>query len=239
MMRLAVGLTLCMVPVESSLNVHALFADHAVLQTTDDGGAGARISGTGEAGEEIKLVVASKRYISSANPTVTTKVDSSGKWLMELNMTSGGPYTLTLSGSESKETLSATDVLFGDVYICSGQSNMVFPIGAGNPYRTSMGAQSIENASAEIAAANHPDMRLWFVPSPAANQLAVPIDSPLAQRKYVKENNGKIYLGQETPQTNLTGGCPVETMCYGSKSDPQNWSVTSGYIFPLVCCTKN
>ena len=46
------------------------------------------------------------------------------------------------------------------------QSNMVFPIGAGNPYRLKSGAHSIENATAEIAAADHPDMRVWFVPSP-------------------------------------------------------------------------
>ena len=41
---------------------------------------------------------------------------------------------------------------------------MVFPIGAGNPYRTKSGAQSIENASAEIAAADHyPHVRLFTV----------------------------------------------------------------------------
>ena len=77
---------------------------------------------------------------------------------------------------------------------------MVFPIGAGNPYRTKSGAQSIENASAEIAAAaaHSTDMRFWFVPSPK-----FPIKG--------------------SPMTNLTGGCNASSMCQGGPKDPDNW----------------
>lgn len=104
----------CVVSATCTLKAHALFSDHVVLQTIDDGGAGARISGTGKAGEEITLKVGT----SAAGKA---KVDASGGWSLSVNMTSGGPHTLTLSGSESHEELTASDVLFGDVYICSGQ----------------------------------------------------------------------------------------------------------------------
>ena len=46
-----------------------------------------------------------------------------------------------------------------DVYLCSGQSNMVFPVGPGNDYPIEDGGQSMANATAVILAANHPDMR--------------------------------------------------------------------------------
>ena len=46
-----------------------------------------------------------------------------------------------------------------DVYLCSGQSNMVFPVGPGNDYPIEDGGQSMANATAEILAAHHPDMR--------------------------------------------------------------------------------
>ena len=83
-------------------------------------------------------------------------------------------------------------------------SNMVFPVGAGNPYRNKSGPQSIENATAEIAAAaaHTKDMRFWFVPSPA-----IP-----------------IQVGQ---LTNLSGGCNASAMCQGGPTDPANWGCSS------------
>ena len=187
----------------ATLKAHALFSDHVVLQTTDDMGAGAKISGSGVPDETVTLTIADARTTSSESQTFSTKVDQAGSWIMDVNHTSGGPYTMVLSGSTSAETITVKDVMFGDVYICSGQSNMVFAIGAGNPYREKSGAQSIENATAEIAAANHPDMRLWFVPSPPP-----PSPSPLLLQKT-----------QPPALTNLTGGCNVSDMCYHTDSD--------------------
>ncbi len=60
-----------------------------------------------------------------------------------------GPYTVTAS-SQKYPTISLTDVLFGDVWLCSGQSNMQFTV------------PQVFNASVEIAdAANYPDIRLF------------------------------------------------------------------------------
>ena len=98
---------------QSTLTAHPLFADHAVLQTTDDGGPGAHLSGTGEAGETVQLTS------SPALPTAVSAatVQSDGSWMMDLNVTSGGPYTITLTGSKSKQTVQKADILFGDVII--------------------------------------------------------------------------------------------------------------------------
>ncbi len=81
--------------------------------------------------------------------TQTTKANEKGEWKLVLPaMKAGGPYTLTVSGSS---TVIYDDVMIGEVWLCSGQSNMEFGIGNGN------------NAKEEIANANHPSIRLLMV----------------------------------------------------------------------------
>jgi hypothetical protein len=213
-MRLTVAALLFPTVVLATLKAHALFSDHVVLQTTDDGGPGTAISGTGIAGEIVSLSATSDASSESPAFQGTATVGPDGNWVMPVNMTSGGPFTLKLTASKSKEALTARDALVGDVYICSGQSNMVFPIGAGNDYRGASGSQSIENATAELKAGNHPDMRLWFVPSPAQGYIKIDADSARGQQKHIQANNYQVYVGaSDTPQTNLTGGCNTSSMC--------------------------
>jgi sialate O-acetylesterase len=77
-----------------------------------------------------------------------------GKWTAYLpKKPAGGPYTIDVSGPQSVEL---KNVLFGDVWICSGQSNMQF------------GVQNLANANEEIAAADHPNIRLFMVPNVTA-----------------------------------------------------------------------
>jgi sialate O-acetylesterase len=85
--------------------------------------------------------------------TKTTRADQSGKWMIKLdNEAAGGPYQLVIEG---KNTITYTDVLVGDVWICSGQSNMEMPIA---------GWGQINNYQQEIAAANYPMIRHFKVP---------------------------------------------------------------------------
>jgi sialate O-acetylesterase len=191
-----------------------LFADHVVLQTIDDFGPGATISGTGTSEEHINLRVSDSD--GNLEFKSDSQVDVNGSWSLSVNMTSGGPYTLTLTGSISKEILTVHDAHVGDVYLCSGQSNMVFPIGAGNDYEHHSGPHSIENASQELRAASASlNMRLWFVPSPSSGFIAVDPASELGQRDYVQRDGFKIYVGaSDTPQTNLTGSCNTTAMCH-------------------------
>jgi len=100
--------------------------------------------------------------------TVTVKIDGStstavagtdGKWVAKLPAKkAGGPYTIDISGPR---TVELKNVLFGDVWICSGQSNMQFGVG------------NLANASEEIAKSNHPNIRLFMVPNVTS---ATPVD---------------------------------------------------------------
>jgi sialate O-acetylesterase len=79
----------------------------------------------------------------------TTQANERGEWKVSLPpMKAGGPYTLTVSGSS---TVTYDDIMLGEVWLCSGQSNMEFGMG------------NVNNAKAEIAAANHPGIRLLMV----------------------------------------------------------------------------
>lgn len=83
------------------------------------------------------------------NQTKTARAGKDGKWIVTLNAeAAGGPYTLLVKG---KNSTTLSDVLVGDVWICSGQSNMEFQVASGN------------NATQEIASANFPQIRHFKV----------------------------------------------------------------------------
>jgi sialate O-acetylesterase len=80
---------------------------------------------------------------------VSTKVSANGKWTAILpKMKAGGPYTMTLNGTNK---LVLENILIGDVWLCSGQSNMEFALKSGL------------NAEEEISIANYPAIRLYTV----------------------------------------------------------------------------
>ncbi len=86
----------------------------------------------------------------------TTVVDEKGNWKFTVPATEvGGPYRLTIVGSDTKNvtnTIEYTNILFGDVWVCSGQSNMAW------------GVHTSNNSQEEIAAADYPDIRLFHIP---------------------------------------------------------------------------
>lgn len=97
----------------ADLKLHNLFSDHMVLQRDTP----VAIYGTGTEGESVTVELVDKKVVQSATGTV-----KNGKWKVTLKATKfGGPYTIVIKG---KNTLTLSDVLFGDVWICSGQSNM-------------------------------------------------------------------------------------------------------------------
>ncbi|HXS57001.1 MAG TPA: sialate O-acetylesterase [Hanamia sp.] len=83
-----------------------------------------------------------------------TKADKNGKWMIKLdNTAAGGPYQLLIKG---KNTVTINNVLVGEVWICSGQSNMEMPIA---------GWGKINHYEEEIAAADYPMIRHFKVPN--------------------------------------------------------------------------
>jgi len=99
------------------------------------------IWGWANSNETIKVQLGSSATQATAN--------ASGEWKVTLPaMKAGGPYFLIVSGSSNVQF---EDVMVGEVWLCSGQSNMEMGIGA------------CDNAKEEIAAADYPGIRLFMV----------------------------------------------------------------------------
>lgn len=123
----------------AEIRLPKVFGDHMVVQRDRP----VIIWGWAQPGETLTLQLATESR--------QTKANEQGEWQTTLpTMKAGGPYTLTVTGSS---TVRMEDVLVGEVWLCSGQSNMEMGIGA------------CRDAQAEIAAANHPDIRLLMVPN--------------------------------------------------------------------------
>jgi sialate O-acetylesterase len=112
----AVLLASVIMPVQAAgLKLAPYFGDHMVLQRDRK----ICVWGTGEPGAKVEADIASQE--------VATKVGPDGHWKVYFQpMSAGGPYTLTATSEHQILTLS--DVLCGDVWLCSGQSNMQMPV---------------------------------------------------------------------------------------------------------------
>jgi sialate O-acetylesterase len=92
-----------------------LFVDHAVLQRDRP----IEVFGQAAAGEEVTVTLAGAR--------AQARADAQGRWALQLPaLPAGGPHELTARGDSRTQT--ARDVLVGDVWLCSGQSNMEWPV---------------------------------------------------------------------------------------------------------------
>lgn len=86
-----------------------------------------------------------KVTVSICDAKATATADDKGKWCVQLPaMKAGGPFVLTIEGTN---TVKVENILVGEVWICSGQSNMEWPVAAST------------NGAAEVAAADRPQIR--------------------------------------------------------------------------------
>ena len=131
------------ISIAQELKVPAIFSDNMVLQQK----ANAPIWGWNSPGKEIKVTG------SWNNKTVKTIADNTGKWMVKLKTpVAGGPYSLMIN---SDKTISYKNVMIGEVWICSGQSNMEMPM-TGWPNLPILNSEStIKEAS------NYPNIRLF------------------------------------------------------------------------------
>ncbi len=166
-----------------------IFGDHSVLQRDQP----IRIWGIASPNAALTISVNGK--------TASATVGADGKWQASLPaLAAGGPYTLTVSDGQAMTTLN--DILIGDVYLCSGQSNMEFPT------RLSTGAWG------EIAASANPNLRFVNIDK----------DSSAAPRDDLKTTPSWKIAGPET-----TG--EASAVCYYmSKSLQSEHKVPVGFI---------
>lgn len=130
-----------------SLVLPTVFSDHMVLQRNRS----VPVWGTAEAGAKITVEFARQKKESVA--------DDSGKWRVTLDPmpASSDPREITISSSLDTRHVTLSDILVGEVWLCSGQSNMQMPL---KGWSTS----PIDNAVEEVAAADWPEIRLYNTP---------------------------------------------------------------------------
>ncbi|MBD3268295.1 sialate O-acetylesterase, partial [bacterium] len=128
-------------PTLAEVTLHSLFTDHAVLQQ----GKEIPVWGQAEDGEQITV---------SLNDQTAKTTAQNGEWMVKLQpMQYGGPFTLTVTG---KNTLTREDIHIGEVWVCSGQSNMQWSM------------RATHTAYKDIPNANHEKIRLFSVPRTVA-----------------------------------------------------------------------
>ena len=127
-------------PSSADVKLPAIFTDNLVLQRDMP----VPIWGWAASGEKVTVTLGQQTKTATPN-------SPSGKWMLKLDaMKAGGPHTLTVAGNN---TITLKNVLIGEVWVCSGQSNMAMTVNRSN------------NAEEEIAAAKHPEIRLISVPA--------------------------------------------------------------------------
>lgn len=120
-----------------------IFGDQMVLQQ----GMQNTFWGTADAGEQVTVTVGETKAVATAG--------ADGRWMVKIAAPPvGGPYIVNIAG---KNSITLKDVLCGEVWICSGQSNMQWPV------------QRANDGPNEINAANHPKLRLFQVDRRIAN----------------------------------------------------------------------
>jgi sialate O-acetylesterase len=145
-MKLSRSVTLVLVSVcvvvaaglaRADVRLPKIIGDHMVLQQ----GKPLPVWGWADAGEKVTVTVGESKATATA--------DDDGKWMVKLDaMEAGGPCQMTVQGNN---TITLEDILIGEVWVCSGQSNMQWPVTAS------------DKPQEEIAAADYPNLRLFTV----------------------------------------------------------------------------
>ena len=133
----------CLNSSRGQIKLGSPFTDHMVLQQ----GMSVPVWGTASQGEKIIATL--------NNQTQNTTANETGKWEIRFkNLKAGGPYELKITG---KNSITLTDVYVGEVWLCSGQSNMDMTVAKEDRYWC-----GVFNEAQEVASANYPLIRLFY-----------------------------------------------------------------------------
>ncbi len=130
-------LSIFALPAAAAIKLPAVIGDGMVLQRDIK----VPIWGTADPGEKVTVTLGDQKAAATA--------DADGRWMVRLDpLKAGGPFEMTVVGSNR---ITLKDILVGEVWVCSGQSNMA------------MAVKACANAAQEIAAADYPNIRLFTV----------------------------------------------------------------------------
>ena len=154
----------------------------------------------------------------------TTKADEKGKWMVKLPaMSVGGPFEMTIKGNN---TIRLSNVMVGEVWLCSGQSNMELTVGGAF------------NSEKEITEANYPDIRQFDIPNKTAGRPRPDVDaawvpcSPQTAGGFTAV--GYFFARQIHKELNVPIGL-INSSWGGSRIEP--WTPPAG--FQMVEKTKD
>lgn len=205
-------------PAAAEVSVPAVFGSQMVLQRDVP----IPVWGWATAGEEVTVTLDGR--------IEKTKADVDGTWKVTFPplKTGGDPHTLTVAGTNA---IRFDDILVGDVWLGSGQSNMEWSLAAsGNPQET-------------IAAANHPQLRLFHVPKVQANEPARDVKAAwkVCTPENAKNFSAVLYHFGTKLQAELNipiglinsswGGSPIEPW---TTHDGKSGGMYNGMVAPLV-----
>ena len=140
----------------------AVLANHMVIQRDEP----VHLWGRADAGEQVHVNFRGHNASATTGPL--------GRWSVYLpSGDAGGPFSLSIEG---KNRIELTDVLVGDLWLASGQSNMEFPMMVNPPW-----TNGVRDAKTEIAAANEPAIRLFQVKQNTSNY---PLDDLVAKQSW-------------------------------------------------------
>jgi len=126
--------------VKANISLPAIVGNGMVLQRNES----VKVWGWAEPGEKVTVNFMKKSY--------STMTGNDGKWMVKLNpMKAGGPYNMEIKGANK---IVLNDILIGDVWICSGQSNMTHYLG-----------RHTERFAKDIEEADLPEIRQFYVPT--------------------------------------------------------------------------
>jgi sialate O-acetylesterase len=145
----AVLILLCSLSLKAEIKLPYLLSSNMVVQR--DGST--LVWGQADAGEQVS--------VTFRGETMKTKAAKDGSWKVKIKTgAAGGPFDMVVQG---KNTITLTNVMVGDVWVCSGQSNMEWSL------------SQTERARTDINSANYPNIRLFSVENKVAVEPSVEI----------------------------------------------------------------
>jgi sialate O-acetylesterase len=160
----------------AALTLPQVFSDHMVLQRDIE----VPVWGKASPGQNVTVEYAGKKVKATA--------DEKGDWLAKLPpLKIGNATSLTITGQEPQKPIVLKDVLVGDVWICSGQSNMQWEL------------RRARDGQAEADKAKYPNLRLYQVPRRSSTQPSKELERPTATTQPAQQMQAQWAVC--TPQT--------------------------------------